>query len=442
MYREPSKQLIDLFRGWPNPALLPVTSLTQATSTALSTPSIYQPGLQYGPDEGHPPLRQHIADWLTSFYRPKDPVSTARICISGGASQNLACVLQVFTDAAYTRNVWMVAPTYYLACGIFHDAGFMNRLRGVPEDAEGIDIGFLEKALQEAEAKATAEGNHKPLYTLARPWSKIYKHIIYLTSTFANPSMKVVSTHRREQLIRLARQYDALIISDDVYDFLQWPSDPNADLSTVELASVPRLVDIDRYLDGGPIDVFGNAMSNGSFSKLVGPGVRTGWVEGTEKFAYGVSQTGSSVSGGAPSQLTATFVDHLVSTGALQRHIKSKLIPSYRARYQQVLSAIDDNLVPLGFQVAARTQLVVGGYFIWLDLPPSIKASVLTERALAEENVRIGSGALFKVQGDASDHHQDFEGSVRLCFAWEEFDQLYEGVRRLGNTARSILNKR
>lgn len=128
-------------------------------------------------------------------------------------------------------------------------------------------------------------------YTLPRPWSKIYKHVIYLTSTFANPSMKVVSVRRREDLIRLARLYDALIISDDVYDFLQWPSDTRAAISPRETAAVPRLVDIDRYLDGGPIDEFGNAMSNGSFSKLAGPGMRTGWTEGTEKFAYGLSQT-------------------------------------------------------------------------------------------------------------------------------------------------------
>ena len=102
--------------------------------------------------------------------------------------------------------------------------------------------------------------------------------------------MKVVSLRRREQLVRLARRYDALIVADDVYDFLQWPSRPEAVLPHPDKSSIPRLVDIDRYLDGGPIDEWGNTVSNGSFSKLIGPGVRTGWAEGTERFAYGLSQ--------------------------------------------------------------------------------------------------------------------------------------------------------
>lgn len=127
------------------------------------------------------------------------------------------------------------------------------------------------------------------MYTLPRPWSKIYKHVIYLTPTFANPSTKVVSLQRREALIRLARRFDALVIADDVYDFLQWPTEPsNAEI--VGKASVPRLVDVDGYLDGGPIDEWGNAVSNGSFSKLIGPGMRVGWAEGTTKLAYGLSQ--------------------------------------------------------------------------------------------------------------------------------------------------------
>lgn len=99
-----------------------------------------------------------------------------------------------------------------------------------------------------------------------------------------------MSLRRRETLVRLAREYDALIVSDDVYDMLQWRSDPQAPFVPLDTAPLPRLVDVDGYLDGGPKDEWGNTLSNGSFSKLVAPGVRTGWGEGMPKLAYGLSQ--------------------------------------------------------------------------------------------------------------------------------------------------------
>lgn len=129
----------------------------------------------------------------------------------------------------------------------------------------------------------------------ARPWGKIYRHIIYAVPTFSNPSSKTMTLRRREELVRVARDFDALIVTDDVYDFLQWPSSPNSQTLGLDTAILPRVVDVDRFLDGGSeregADGFGNAASNGSFSKICGPGLRTGWVEGTPKLAHGVSQT-------------------------------------------------------------------------------------------------------------------------------------------------------
>lgn len=154
---------IDLLTGWPNPALLPAAELLRSATTVLSTPSIARPALQYAPDEGYGPLRKNIAQWLGSFYQTREPISPLRICITGGASQNLARILAVFTDPVYTRNVWMVEPTYHLAARIIDDAGFAGRIRGVPEDEEGIDLDFLEGALRAAEEGALAEGNTEPV---------------------------------------------------------------------------------------------------------------------------------------------------------------------------------------------------------------------------------------------------------------------------------------
>lgn len=112
-----------------------------------------------------------------------------------------------------------------------------------------------------------------------------------------------MSLSNRQRLVQIARKYDALIITDDVYDFLQFPTSSAISASSLNKALLPRLVDVDRTMDPvPPADSFGNAMSNGSFSKIAGPGVRTGWAEATPKFTYGLSQCGSSRSGGAPSQ--------------------------------------------------------------------------------------------------------------------------------------------
>jgi DNA-binding transcriptional MocR family regulator len=211
----------------------------------------------------------------------------------------MANMLAVYTDPTYTRNVWIVAPAYMLAFRIFEDAGFGAKMRGVPDD-QGIDLNYLRRELIESEAHAEERGMTKPVL---KPGRKIYKHVIYCVPSFSNPSGMTMPLSTREGLVRLARDFDALVIPDDVYDFLHWPVQSNGsqevheyDLTAKSPAvRLPRLVDIDQSLDGGAersaADGFGNACSNGSFSKIVGPGVRVGWVQGSKKFVHGVAST-------------------------------------------------------------------------------------------------------------------------------------------------------
>jgi DNA-binding transcriptional MocR family regulator len=138
----------------------------------------------------------------------------------------------------------------------------------------------------------------------------------------------------------------------------------------------------------------------------------------------------------------ATFIDQLLSEGVVQTHIASLLQPSYRARYQTVVNAIHEHLIPLGFTMPSVSLPIVGGYFVWIDLPDSLQASTLTDKALVEESLKIGSGTLFQVQGDTAEDRDDFEGSIRICFAWEEFNLLEPGVRRLADVARRMLTGR
>ncbi|KAK4574983.1 Valine--pyruvate aminotransferase [Recurvomyces mirabilis] len=430
---------INLMRGWPAESLLPANLIRNAANQALADPTTAAAGLLYGPDPGYQPCRNAIAVWLTSFYQPKKAISSDRICITGGASQNLGSLLSVYTDPSYTRNIWIVAPAYMLAFRVFEDAGFAGKMRAVPEDEEGIDLSYLKQELEKSEEAARQVGNNAPRYKLNRPWAKIYKHIIYCVPTFANPSSRTMSLAHRTELVKMAREHDALIISDDVYDFLQWPADfqEGQPLHTMKTAHLPRLVDLDRELGGSAEDGFGNTCSNGSFSKIVGPGVRVGWVEATEKFAYGVSQCGTTASGGAPSQLTSTYITLLLTSGALTNHIQFILRPAYALRYRILLEAITTHLIPLGFSLPQPSREVVGGYFVWLSLPPRLSATELTQRCKEEENVIVAPGTIFEVPGDQGGR-LGFDGHVRLCFAWEEEGKLAQGVQGMARVAKAM----
>ncbi|GME58804.1 aminotransferase [Neofusicoccum parvum] len=367
-----TKPLINLLRGWPNTSLLPTAVIKQAADSVLTRPDVAVPGLLYGPDPGDPGARKSIAAWLTDFYHPSEPVTDDRITVTGGASQNLGCVLQFFTDPIFTRNIWISSPAYFLAFPIFEDAGFHRKLRSVPENCGGVDVDFLRQEITKSEEKAKRDGN--------------------------------------------------------------------TELSSLDKARLPRLVDIDRFLDGGAeregADGFGNVASNGSFSKIAGPGLRTGWVEGTAKFAYGVSQTGTSRSGGAPSQLTSTYVSRMLESGQLQQHIYGTLQPAYAARYRVMMAAIEKHLVPLGVRLPQSDGGVAGGYFLWLSLPSPLKGAEVARVAKERENLIVAEGGMFEVPGDSA--KVNFPCDIRLCFSWEAVDRLGEGIERLARVIQQL----
>ncbi|EOO03820.1 putative aminotransferase protein [Phaeoacremonium minimum UCRPA7] len=434
------KKLINLLRGWPSPNLLPAELLKTAASRALSNPEIFVPGLQYGPDPGYQPLRKELAKFLSDFYSTTPDAE--RICITGGASQSVACILQSFTEPVYTQAVWVIAPCYYLACPIFEDSGFKNRLKAVPEDDEGVDLEWLEKGLQSFEASDPG----KPVYKQPNPFRKAYRHIVYVVPTCSNPSGKTMSLRRRKELVQLARKYNALVICDDVYDFLQWPiatSEVRSSATSPPPSILPRLSDIDFAMGPSSHDPegqqFGHAISNGSFSKIVGPGIRTGWVEGTRDFAFGLAQTGSTKSGGAPSQFGAMTVCEMMKSGDLARHLEESCRPALQHRHRLMMDAIHEHLGPFGIEVMdsnVKDVQVYGGYFVWITFPDGPTAQDIAERASEDENLIVPPGEMFEVKGD--EETVKFENSIRLCYSWEEEDDMVEGVRRLGRVIKAL----
>ena len=252
-----------------------------------------------------------------------------------------------------------------------------------------------------------------------------------------------MSLRRREGLVRLARKYDALVISDDVYDFLQWPTSGKTTPERPPEMRLPRLCDIDRAMGfdaGSDPEGFGHAISNASFSKIAGPGVRTGWVEASRAFAKGLSMTGSSRSGGAPSQLCAAIVSDLVHSGELENHIETALRPTLQRRHALVMDAIGRYISPLGGVVVRESSLtgaqIYGGFFVWFTLEIGLPTKAIAEAALEEENLIIGSGNMFEVHGDEAG--AKFDKEIRLCFAWESEENLIEGIKRLGDLVQRI----
>lgn len=219
-------------------------SLLNAATAVLADNETATPALRYGPQPGREALRQGVASWLTDIYRPTaGDINLDRIGITGGASVNLTNILLRFSDPVYTQRVWMIEPTYFMACPMIEDVGLTGKLRGVPEDEEGLDIDYLRDAISKADTESDSES--KPI----KNYPKLFKHIIYAVPTFSNPSGKIMSLRRREELLQVARQHDALIITDDVYDAFRWPIEEAAALESID-SLAPRIVDIDRALPG------------------------------------------------------------------------------------------------------------------------------------------------------------------------------------------------
>ena len=264
-----------------------------------------------------------------------------------------------------------------------------------------------------------------------------------------------MTLRRREGLVQLARKHDALVICDDVYDFLQWtvitPSEstasnpPPSPLPFPPNTPLPRLTDIDRALGPSAHELpdqpaFGHAVSNGSFSKLVGPGVRTGWAEGTRAFALGLSTTGATRSGGAPSQLVAAAIAEMMRAGDLDAHIAGALRPALRRRHAVAVEAVGRVLGKFGVRVSGGDgdgARVYGGYFLWLTLRDGGPcAAKVAERAKEEENLVVAEGGLFEVAGD--EEAARFPMNIRLCYSWEDEEDIVEGVERLGKVLERL----
>ncbi|KAK8079815.1 hypothetical protein PG997_007633 [Apiospora hydei] len=418
---------INLQTGWPSARLCASAAILDGAQQVLTSETEAGPAMLYGPRIGHTPLRESLATWLSTFYAQSmagNPTTKDRIAISNGASGNLANILQKFADPFYTRAIFLAEPTYFLACPIMEDNGFRGKLRGVPEGGPehgGLDLGFLRQRLRETEAEAgrtAAESGRAdaPVLKAGPLYPKVFKYIIYVVPTFANPSGKTMAEQTRRELVCIAREFDALVISDDVYDYLRWPADLTGGGDDALPPPPSRLVDIDRGMDGYD-EKWGNTLSNGSFSKIIGPGVRVGWADCAPGLAF---------------ELGEVFNPDV-----------QEAVPHHDGMHRA-------NAGPHGVSVESSmdekegSTALAGGFFLYLRLPDDVPhARTVASVALREHGLRIAFGHLFVVAGDeGSIARAEGPGGIsrcfRLCCAWHEEEELREGVQRLADTLASI----
>ena len=423
-----STEEYNFYVGHPTDNLLPNKEIVKATAELLTPdhrdidddPLELHP-LNYGTDIGSLWCRKEICNLVNSYY-PAADCDPEFINFNNGASYGIMNILELATQPhAYTKQAFLVSPTYFLMNKIFSDAGFEGKMTAISEIGDGttIDLEKLEKKLKSCEANCEAECRETDALNTQNT-ENFYKYVMYLIPTFSNPSGYTVEC--RTKLIELARKYDMLIISDDVYDFLNY--------STEKTNLPPRLVHLDRKTLSKE-NKRGNTISNCTFSKLIAPGLRSGYQEcATLKMAYFLAEGGANHSGGTPSQLTSNIIGTLIQNGDFAK-ILDNLESVYSKRSKTLKNSIDKYL-PVGTQYKQTK----GGYFSWCTLPDQYNCHKVCKIAKEKFNVVLANGDDFEV---TSDKYGWGSKSVRLCISLMSEDDIEKGVQLWGEACKLSL---
>lgn len=370
--------MIDFSAGQPSPSLLPLASLQKAAADRLSGHDASF--LAYGAEQGDGYFRTALAGFLSEHYGFH--VGADQLFIAAGASMGLDLICTLFARAGDT--IFVEEPSFFLALRIFADHHL--NIVSLPMDAYGLIPQALEKALT----------RHRPVF-------------LYSVPTFHNPSSVTLAAERRRQLVELSRKYDFLILADEVYHLLNY-------------ADAPPPPPMASYIDSNTV------FSLGSFSKIMAPGLRLGWVQAGAPLVKRLSGCGLLDSGGGLNPFTSAVMRSALEMG-LQHIQLTTLKTIYTKRKIALIRALRKNLPE-----TVRFIEPDGGFFTWLVFPEEVD----TKHMLAEarrRNVGYLPGGKFSSLGK-------LKNCARLCFAYFDVPELEEGARRLGEVLKSYLQMR
>jgi GntR family transcriptional regulator/MocR family aminotransferase len=354
------------FTGFGDPRRFPVGDFYRALKHVMRRDGTA--ALELGDTHGYGPLRATIAHVLASQGVQAQP---SNVLITSGSQQALGLVAQILLKPGDV--VLVESPTYDVALELFRAQ--QVKLVGCATDAWGMQVEMLEPLLQQ----------HHP-------------KLIYTIPNFQNPTGACLSLARRRQLIGLADRYNIPILEDDFVGELRY-----------EGRALPAL----KALDPG-----GRVIYVGTFSKLLMPGLRVGFVV-AEGPIYDLLARLKRVADLSTPTLTQRALEEYVTVGRYQAHVR-RSCQIYRRRRDALVRALGQCLPP-DIQVAPPQ----GGLFLWLRLPQGASAVRLLPLA-AEEGVEYAAGPRFFPRP------ADGEEYLRLNFATQTPEEIDEGVRRLG----------
>ena len=363
-------EVISLAGGLPDTSTFPPETFA-AMTTRVAAESCAR-ALQYGPTEGLHEAKACLAEVMEA---EDMRVDLADMIVTTGGQQVIDLVTKTLIDPGDV--VIAEAPTYPGAVPVF--SSYQADVVQIDMDADGMRVDLLEETLERLE-----RDDRKPKF-------------IYTVPSFQNPAGVTMSLERRRRLVEVAHARELLLLEDNPYGLLRYEGSPDPTL---------------RALDGGVY-----AMYLGTFSKILSPGIRLGWVVAPPPVLEKIN-LGKQAADLCTSTLSQLMVKAYFDDGRWRDYVDS-LTEIYRARRDTMLDALAEFFPP-----EAEWTRPAGGLFIWVTLPDFIDTTDLLARALRDNVAFVpGEGAYLDGRG---------RSSMRLNFSGSNEDAIREGVRRIG----------
>jgi 2-aminoadipate transaminase len=364
--------MISLAGGLPAPQSFPAEALRAAFDAVLATEPAQ--ALQYSTTEGHPPLRE----WIAAQESARGvPTAAEQVLVVSGSQQALDLIGKAMVDEG--QPLLVESPTYLGALQAF--APFGPALRQLPAD----EAGLLPQAIDGGLARGA--------------------RLAYVMPSFQNPTGRTLGAERRSALAQAARRFDLWLIEDDPYGELWYREAPPASL---------RLHAPERTLRVG------------SFSKVLAPGLRLGYVVGPRAAIDLLARLKQ-----ATDLHTATLTQHVVAR-VLRDGLLDAQLPRVRQLYSSRAAAMLAALrahMPHG----VRWTEPQGGMFVWLTVPAGVDTLRLLDRAIAA-GVAFVPGATF--YADNAPHN-----TLRLSFVTVPDETIDRGVAILARLVNEEANR-